>query len=74
VVAYVNMCSYYVIGVPLGVVLAYVAKLEIQVRRPEPASVFRWEPDCHLCYIFGLMGRHFTIQRILSQDKLFLGF
>ncbi|KAL3755047.1 hypothetical protein ACJRO7_002164 [Eucalyptus globulus] len=30
VVAYVNMCSYYVIGVPLGVVLAYVAKLEIQ--------------------------------------------
>ncbi|KAK3446473.1 protein DETOXIFICATION 24-like [Eucalyptus grandis] len=30
VVAYVNMCSYYVIGVPLGVVLAYVTKLEIQ--------------------------------------------
>ncbi|KAF7847302.1 hypothetical protein BT93_L3105 [Corymbia citriodora subsp. variegata] len=29
-VAYVNIGSYYVIGVPLGVVLAYVAKLEIQ--------------------------------------------
>ncbi|KAF7852231.1 hypothetical protein BT93_L5375 [Corymbia citriodora subsp. variegata] len=30
VVAYVNLGSYYVIGVPLGIVLAYVAKLEIQ--------------------------------------------
>ncbi|KAI6696988.1 hypothetical protein NL676_017107 [Syzygium grande] len=29
-VAYVNIGSYYMIGVPLGVVLAYVAKLEIQ--------------------------------------------
>ncbi|XP_030453233.2 protein DETOXIFICATION 20-like [Syzygium oleosum] len=29
-VAYVNIVSYYVIGVPLGVVLAYVAKLEVQ--------------------------------------------
>ncbi|XP_030515949.2 protein DETOXIFICATION 20-like [Rhodamnia argentea] len=29
-VAYVNIGSYYVIGVPLGVVLAYVAKLEVQ--------------------------------------------
>ncbi|KAL3755042.1 hypothetical protein ACJRO7_002163 [Eucalyptus globulus] len=29
-VAYVNIGSYYVIGVPLGVVLAYVAKWEVQ--------------------------------------------
>ncbi|CAM8992151.1 unnamed protein product [Rhodiola kirilowii] len=30
VVAYVNICSYYVIGVPLGAMLAYVAGLGIK--------------------------------------------
>ncbi|EEF31430.1 multidrug resistance pump, putative [Ricinus communis] len=29
-VAYINICSYYIIGVPIGVVLGYVAKLEIK--------------------------------------------
>ncbi|XVF30685.1 hypothetical protein REPUB_Repub16aG0079500 [Reevesia pubescens] len=29
-VAYVNICSYYVVGVPLGILLGYVAKMEIK--------------------------------------------
>lgn len=32
-VAIVNICCYYVIGIPLGVVLAYVAHLEVKVIR-----------------------------------------
>uniref|UniRef100_A0A7N0VLM9 Multidrug and toxic compound extrusion protein n=1 Tax=Kalanchoe fedtschenkoi TaxID=63787 RepID=A0A7N0VLM9_KALFE len=35
IVAYINICSYYVVGVPLGVILAYVAHLEIKVISPE---------------------------------------
>lgn len=31
-VAYVNICSYYVVGVPLGILLGYVAKLDVKVR------------------------------------------
>lgn len=31
-VAYVNICSYYVVGVPLGILLGYVAKMEAKVR------------------------------------------
>lgn len=31
-VAIVNMCSYYVIGIPVGVLLAYAADLEVKVR------------------------------------------
>lgn len=31
IVAYVNICSYYIVGVPLGVVLGYVAHLEVKV-------------------------------------------
>ncbi|XP_050220706.1 protein DETOXIFICATION 24-like isoform X2 [Mercurialis annua] len=30
IVAYVNICCYYVVGVPLGVVLAYVAALQVK--------------------------------------------
>ncbi|GKV53665.1 hypothetical protein SLEP1_g60182, partial [Rubroshorea leprosula] len=30
IVAYINIGSYYVIGVPLGAVLGYVAKLEVK--------------------------------------------
>ncbi|XP_022746411.1 protein DETOXIFICATION 24-like [Durio zibethinus] len=29
-VAYVNICSYYVVGVPLGIILAYVAKMDVK--------------------------------------------
>ncbi|MBA0653962.1 hypothetical protein Goklo_021058 [Gossypium klotzschianum] len=29
-VAYVNICSYYVVGVPLGILLGYVAKMEVK--------------------------------------------
>lgn len=31
IVAYVNLCSYYLIGVPLGIVLGYVFKLQVEV-------------------------------------------
>ena len=30
-VAYVNICSYYVVGVPLGILLGYVGKMEVKV-------------------------------------------
>ncbi|WRX23846.1 Multi antimicrobial extrusion protein - like 10 [Theobroma cacao] len=30
IVAYVNICSYYIVGVPLGVVLGYIAHLELK--------------------------------------------
>lgn len=53
-VAYVNIVSYYVIGVPLGVLLAYVAKLEVQVRRPEPCFCF------FARYL--ILNRHFVLQ------------
>ncbi|KAK8690007.1 hypothetical protein V6N13_088712 [Hibiscus sabdariffa] len=29
-VAYVNICSYYVVGVPLGILLGYLAKMEVK--------------------------------------------
>ncbi|XVF56753.1 hypothetical protein PTKIN_Ptkin06aG0145300 [Pterospermum kingtungense] len=29
-VAYVNICSYYLVGVPLGILLGYVAKMEVK--------------------------------------------
>ncbi|KAK5785689.1 protein DETOXIFICATION 20-like isoform X2 [Gossypium arboreum] len=29
-VAYVNICSYYVVGVPIGILLGYVAKMEVK--------------------------------------------
>lgn len=30
-VAVINLCCYYVIGIPLGILLAYVADLEVKV-------------------------------------------
>ncbi|XVF42693.1 hypothetical protein PTKIN_Ptkin01aG0385000 [Pterospermum kingtungense] len=30
IVAYVNVCSYYIVGVPLGILLGYVAHLEVK--------------------------------------------
>ncbi|XVE90295.1 hypothetical protein DITRI_Ditri20bG0066300 [Diplodiscus trichospermus] len=33
IVAYVNVCSYYIVGVPLGVLLGYVASLEVKVKK-----------------------------------------
>lgn len=32
-VAYINISCYYIIGVPIGVILGYVFHLEIKVRR-----------------------------------------
>ena len=32
VVAYVNIGCYYLIGIPVGAILGYVAKLEVKVR------------------------------------------
>ncbi|KAJ0079322.1 hypothetical protein Patl1_23506 [Pistacia atlantica] len=32
-VAYINICSYYFIGVPVGVLLGYVANLKIKVNK-----------------------------------------
>ena len=31
IVAYVNLASYYLIGLPLGVILGYVLKLQVEV-------------------------------------------
>ena len=31
IVAYVNIASYYLIGIPIGVVLGYVANLQVKV-------------------------------------------
>ena len=33
IVAYVNLASYYLIGLPLGVILGYVFKLQVEVSR-----------------------------------------
>ena len=33
IVSYVNLASYYLIGLPLGVILGYVFKLQVEVSR-----------------------------------------
>jgi hypothetical protein len=39
-VAFLNLGSYYVIGVPIGLVLGYVAHLQIQVCKKDIVKIY----------------------------------
>ena len=46
-VAYINVGSYYIIGVPLGVLLGYVADLSVKVRLKRLISEINWQWQNH---------------------------
>ena len=46
IVAYVNIASYYLIGIPIGVVLGYVANLQVKVSYLIPICLLIFNVIC----------------------------